>query len=377
MPQNNESDVLKQPNTRKIFKEMWTNYPISRIEISRSTHLNKATVTQIVKEMQAGNMIVDVGQQDNRIGRTSNLIMLNKYWGLCGCIVVRPRSITIAISDLYANTIWERTTEINWNSQPFDLLGSAARTFQEGLEANRHLSENLLGVGVSFPSIVRQETGEVYDFHSSLWDNIPAREYLQQRLGVPVYVDSFTNNVMLAEYWFGEAKYFSHSILLNISYGIGASIVINGRIYHGGNGFAGNAAHAAFGTGGGLCSCGNHGCWETTGSLLALGKDKVEDVVAAAENGDGIAIKRLDAIGRSIGMGIANLVNLLNPQCVILNGDILLCGSWVLDPCVAVLQEHLPPHLYKSFQLKISRLGSQAITKGAFSSVIQPLFLPK
>jgi len=368
--------MIKERNKKKIIKSLWQNYPNSRTGLASATKLNKATITNLIGELDREKIIVEVGQQDVGIGRIPTLIMLDKAYGLCAGVALSPNyKITVAISNIYAEILWETTEAYARDLAPFDLLELVSKILKEGISACAHISENLLGIGVSIPKMVRSETGDMFDVQQGELVNVPVADFLRQRFRVPVYADSVANNSLTGEYWFGAAQGYSQSLLLFIGYGIGVSMMIDDKLYHSASGFAGDAGHMSFDPNGLRCPCGKRGCWELTASLLYLDGEEPERVVKKAEGGDGEAIAKLDTIGRSLGTGIANIVNLLNPQVVIVGGDIVRCGKWVINPCQIVLQNSMSPVMRNGFDFKCSDMGRRASIIGALSRVIERLFI--
>lgn len=365
--------LIKDLNKKKILRSLWLNYPNSRTGLATATKLNKATITNLVGELEAEGLIVNVGQQNVGVGRMPNLIMLNKNFGLCAGIVISRTTIYIGISNLYAETLWSSKEPFNKNLPPFACLERLAALLREGIAACKDISDNLLGIGISIAGMIRSDTGVMFDTLKNPWENVPVSEFFKQHFHVPVCVDTIANNALMAEYWFGAAQGSKNTLLLFISYGIGAGLLTNGRLYHGAAGFAVDPGHMVIDPSGPVCPCGKKGCWELRGSLLALEGADRDEIIRLAEKGDGDAISRLDSIGRNIGIGISNLVHLFNPQNIIINGDVIACGKWVMNPCEITLQSLLRPYLRDSFTLSFSKLGKKGYLMGAFSRVIETL----
>ena len=278
-----------------------------------------------------------------------------------------------AISNIYAELLWSEKVPFDKSLSPFACLEKISDLLNTGLEACKDISTNLLGIGISIPGMIRSDTGVMFDTLKSPWENVPISEFFKQHFHVPVSVDTVANNALMAEYWFGAAQGSKNTLLLFISYGIGAGLLSNGSLYHGATGFAVDPGHMVIDPSGPVCPCGKRGCWELKGSLLALEGQDRDEIIRLAEEGDGEAISKLDSIGRNIGIGISNLVHLFNPQNIIINGDVIDCGKWVMNPCEITLQSLLRPYLRDSFTLSFSKLGKKGYLKGALSRVIENL----
>lgn len=366
----------KERNKKAIIKALWQNHPNSRTGLARATNLNKATITNLVSELEREEIILEVGRQNVVIGREPTLIMLNKSYGLCAGVALSPiGAVTVAISSIYAEIIWEKSQSFDIDLFSLDLFVLISEMLGEGIAACKHISEKLLGIGVSIPGLSRHRADEMFDLHQGEWVNVPITDFLKKRFGVPVFVDTVIHNALIAEYWFGVAKNYSDTIMLFIGYGIGASMIINGSLYQSASELPGDAGHMSFDPNGLYCRCGNRGCWELNASFLYLNGEDPMDVVQKADSGDGEAISTLDIIGRNLGFGIVNIINMFNPQAVILSGDIIQCGKWVMNPCEIVLQRNLKPLVRESFDLKYSEMGRKAALIGALTRVIEQLFV--
>jgi predicted NBD/HSP70 family sugar kinase len=368
--------LIKESNKRKIIRALWENSPVSRTGLAHITQLNKATITNLINEIIAEGMVTNVGQQKSSAGRASNLIMFNENYGICGGVVIRHPVITVAVSNVFAKVLWEKDFHYPQDDDPMHVLQHVAELLREGIAACSNVSSRLLGIGISTASLLRQPDDMMYAIHSSLkWYNVPIGEYFRQQFNVPLWVDTASNNSMLGEKYFGIAKDFSNAIFLSVGLGIGAGILVNGHLYRGANGFAGDIGHFVIDPDGPVCRCGKRGCWEILGSALTLPPEvTLEDAVREAENGNAKYISMLNNIGKNLGRGIANLVRVLNPECVILGGDIVIAGKWVMNPCRIELKTSLWPFVWDCTRVEFAGLGNQSSIIGCFTHVIKQLF---
>lgn len=338
--------------------------------------MNKATITNLINEIIAEGMVINVGQQKSSAGRSPNLIMFNENYGICGGVVIRNSIITVAISNVFAKILWEKDFRYPVDDDPMNVLQHVAELLREGIAACSSISEKLLGIGISTASLLRQPDDMMYAIHSSLkWYNVPIGEYFRQQFNVPLWVDTASNNSMLGEKYFGIAKDISNAVFLSVGLGIGAGILVNGHLYRGANGFAGDIGHFVIDPDGPVCHCGKRGCWEILASALALPTDvTLEKAMQEAEKGNAKYISMLNDIGKNLGRGVANLVRVLNPECVILGGDIVIAGKWVMNPCRTELKTSLWPFVWDCTHVEFAGLGNQSSIIGSFTHVIKQLF---
>jgi glucokinase len=204
-------------------------------------------------------------------------------------------------------------------------------------------------VGVGLAGLVRHPGGEfVWGPHLPLF-NVETRPILEEKLALPVAVDNDANLAALAESRMGVARDRSHVLVLSFGSGIGGGLILGGRVYRG-TSFAGEVGHMRLTEAGDLCACGNRGCWETlvSGSVLDRAARRIldrnatgEDLVAAADRGDAEAIAALAEAGRWLGIGVANLVAVLDPELVVVGGAAAQAGEWLLEPARMAMRENL------------------------------------
>jgi predicted NBD/HSP70 family sugar kinase len=218
---------------------------------------------------------------------------------------------------------------------------------------------------------------------------------LSTRLKLPVYIDNDSSLIALAEWRFGTARNKKNAMVINIGWGIGLGMVLNGDLFRGHNGFAGEFSHLPLFNNNKLCTCGKTGCLETESSLLviiekaaeglksgrrsALGSDfpsghfeqDSQAVIAAAIKGDQFAVELLSEIGYNIGRGVAILIHLINPESIILSGRGALAGKVWQAPIQQALNEHCIPRLAANTSVEVSTLGYQAELIGSAALVME------
>ncbi|UYQ95448.1 ROK family protein [Chitinophaga horti] len=254
-------------------------------------------------------------------------------------------------------------------------------------------SEKIVGVGIGMPGFVDFENGINYSI--SFNGNQTITEYLTDALGLPVYIDNDSSLIALAEFRFGAARDKKNVTVINIGWGIGLGMILNGELFRGHDGFAGEFSHIPIFNNNKLCSCGKSGCLETeaslqvviekaanglrSGRLSALGdgfpaghaQEDWESIVKAAHRGDRFVVELLSKTGYDIGKAVAILIHLMNPQSVVLSGRGTAAGKVWEAPVQQALNEHSIPRLAANTQLAISTLGYQAELIGAVALVME------
>ncbi len=368
--------VIKSNNKCMILEELWKNSPISRTNLAKSTGLNKATITNLINELSAEGYIAEVGQQSSRIGRASNLIMFNDKIGVCCGINISSVKISVILCDVYARILWRSDFDFDDSFQPQPLLERVASEIESGVASlPPGTCSKLLGIGVGLPSLVKRESGIMYGTPSLQWENLPIKDFFFQRFRVPVYTDTISNNSVIGEKWFGAARDYSNVIYLSIGRGIGAGILIRGELYSGAEGYAGDVSHMVIDPDGPLCPCGKRGCWEVLGTSYTLGRGEIQNLTLQAEAHDPKAIELLGEIGRNIGIGVANLVHVLNPNLVLIGGSMARAGKWILNPCINEMKAELWPYVFESTTVRFSELKEDSGVIGSATRVIEHIFI--
>lgn len=254
--------------------------------------------------------------------------------------------------------------------------------------------KKIVGAGIGMPGFIDPEKGINYSFLNA-GNALSITQFLQDRLKMPIYIDNDSSLIALAEYRFGSAKMHKNVMVVNIGWGVGLGMILNGSLFRGTNGFAGEFSHIPFFNNNKLCSCGKSGCLETETSLKAIIEKIAEalktgrasllnkhfptgheendwqEIVAAALKGDKLAIEILSNTGYEFGRAVAILIHLLNPETVILSGRGALAGKVWQAPVQQALNEHCIPRLAANTSLGISTLGYDAELIGSAALVME------
>jgi predicted NBD/HSP70 family sugar kinase len=251
--------------------------------------------------------------------------------------------------------------------------------------------EKIAGVGIGMPGFVDAKKGLNYSFLES--GDKSLTQYMAEKIGVQVLIDNDSSLIALAELRFGAARNKKNAMVVNLGWGIGLGLILNGALFRGYNGFAGEFSHLPLFSNNKLCSCGKSGCLETEASLLVVVAKAVEGirngrltmlkqlptenfdeasqaVIAAAEKGDKFAVELLSEAGYNIGRGVAILIHLLNPEVIILSGRGSSAGKIWQAPIQQALNEHCIPRLAANTGIETSALGYNAELIGAAALVM-------
>jgi len=247
------------------------------------------------------------------------------------------------------------------------------------IESNKNLK--ISGIGVGVPGI-SDDNGNVTIFSNiKVFENYPMAKELNESFGVPVFVDNDANNAAIGEYLFGAAKGLKNFVVITIGTGIGGGVFINGHIYHGKIGSAGEIGHMIINADGRQCGCGNYGCWESYASAKAIVKkarsliergvktslikyypDEISAKVIGeeAQSGDRVAGEIFEEMCKYLGIGIANIVNIFNPEACIIGGGVSLAKVFLLEKLKFYTSLYAISYAYNEVEIKLAELGNNA-----------------
>jgi N-acetylglucosamine repressor len=380
--------LIRALNRSTVLNAIKRFGPIDRAEVARRTGLSPATVTGITAELIEDNLIFEKAPGESRGGRRPILMAINPHGGYVVGVKLTEAQATGALTDLEANVIARQTR--SWKGQaPQEAVEVIVELVHELIAGEGLHKKQLLGVGVGLAGIVDAERGLLRTTPYFDWYDLPLRDLLQKAIKVPVYVDNDVNTLTLAEKWFGAGQGVDDFLTVTIGRGVGLGIVVNGQFYRGVGGGAGEFGHTVVDPHGPACACGKRGCLETfvgdpglvrmareafQDGLLPAPVSTVPELIALADAGQPAAQEILARAGKVLGRGIANLINLFNPQLIILGGEGTRAGDWLFEPMRREIAEHTLPRLAADVTLRIDPWGDDAWARGAASLVLRELF---
>jgi predicted NBD/HSP70 family sugar kinase len=377
--------ALRERNRAQVIDVLRHAGTASRAELARLTGLSRTTVSSVVGELHRSGLIAEApvdaaAPSAGGRGRPGVLLTLQPSAGAAVGIDFGHTHLRVAVADLSSRVLAERHRRIDVDRAADVALEAAAELVEEVLAEAGIDRSRVTGVGVGLPGPLDRVTGTV---GSSVilpgWaGRQPARE-LEARLGLPIMVDNDANLGALAEYTVGAGRGVADIVYLKLASGIGAGLVLGGRLHRGTTGIAGEIGHVLSNPDGVVCRCGNRGCLETVAAGPALsgllrvshGEDLViADLLRLAEAGD-VGVRRVFAdAGRSVGRALADLVNAVNPGLVIIGGELSAVGDPLLDGVRASIERYALPAAASALEVVPGVLGERAEVLGAVSLVV-------
>ncbi|MEJ8641887.1 ROK family transcriptional regulator [Streptomyces sp. NBC_01310] len=372
---------LHRANLERVVRAVRLAGSLTQAEIARATGLSAATVSNIVRELKDGGTVEVTDTSAG--GRRARSVSLSGDAGIVIGVDFGHTHLRVAVGNLAHQVLAEE-------SEPLDVDASWAEGFDRAEALVGRLIagigvglEKVIGVGLGVPGPIDVESGTLGSTAILPgWAGINPRQELSQRLGVPVYVDNDANLGALGELVWGSGRGVKDLAYIKVASGVGAGLVINGQIYRGPGGTAGEIGHITLDESGPVCRCGNRGCLETFAAaryVLPLLQGThgpeltMERVVELAREGDPGCRRVITDVGRHIGSGVASLCNLLNPSRVVLGGSLAEAGELVLAPIRESVGRYAIPSAARQLSVLTGSLGGRAEVLGALALVLSEM----
>jgi predicted NBD/HSP70 family sugar kinase len=336
-------------NRRLILNLLRNQGPVSRAELALTTGLSPAAVTFVVTELMEDQLVVEREAVTSANGRRPIPIDINYEGHLTLGFKLNRDNIDCVLTDLATTPLANLQVEVN-DTSPQGMIRAIADAIPLLLNIAGRDENDIMGIGVSIPGEVDPKTGVCLQSPRFGWRDLPFAELLAARVQAPVWIDDDVNAFAIAQKLFGAGRNHRNFAALAIGAGIGCSLVLNGDIYHGSNSAAGKLGHITSVPGGELCECGRRGCLMAHAAepfmVSEWGRRKGAVVtraafVAAAVAGDSDARAILNDAGARIGRHLADLVNLFDPEVIVVGGEAVQFGDLLLDPIKSAMKDFL------------------------------------
>ncbi|QGH36793.1 ROK family protein [Gracilibacillus salitolerans] len=392
-------DMMKQYNQKLVLRILMKEGAVSKSTLSKITGLTLPAITDIVDSLEQYRLIKNIGESKTNRGRFPTLYKIEENVLKVIGIGITSKQLNVSFYNLNGGELAYYSEGLPKNTSPDNIISKITLVINDLLTKHGFQKSEILGVGVGMHGIVDFKRGvAIYPPHLD-WENVPIKEKLEEQTGLPVLVDNDCNALTLAESWFGKAQEENSFIVVNVDYGIGAGIMIDRKIFHGIDFGAGQIGHTIVNDDGPLCSCGNYGCLEALASENSiveqvkkkikkgfpsiindekkiLDKMTITDVYDAVAKDDTLVINVVEEAARYVGIAVSTLVNIINPEKIILTGSLV---QQVPDPIFNCLVDSFSKNALKTNTKKLevvkSDLQDNAIPLGAASQWINELLL--
>ena len=368
---------LRESNRARIVEAIKHYGGLTQVELAGATGLSAATVSNIVKELAVAGIVHTT--PSTRSGRRAQHVTLARTLGLVVGVQFALRHMRVALADASGTIVTEHQLPLGNDHRADAGLDRAALLIADMLDSVDALSSDVLAIAVGLPAPIdaRRATVSTPGILRG-WDNVPVAEVMRRRTGRPVYVENDSNLGALGELRYGAAQGCQQAVYVRVSQRIGAGIIIDGHVYTGALGTAGEIGHMTIDEDGPICRCGNRGCLETRAGAHVLleslrgshGVLTMRDMINRALEGDLGCRRVIGDAGHHIGIAVANLCNLLNPSRVVIGGDFARAGDLLLDPLRDTVERSALAGITESMEIVTGTLGDDAEIRGAIALAI-------
>ena len=396
-PRSADQDLVRRVNKSLVLNTLRLHAPISRASVAKLTGLNRSTVTHIINSLLEDGLVQETELTSSPIGRPSMSLTLRPDGGSVIGVEIGVDFISILLTDFTAQPVWQQYIETQPSLDREEILLTAEWALDQAIQQAAEHSLKVIGIGLGVPGLVNVSRGELVYAPNLGWHDLPIRDRWSERFHLPVYIENEANMAALGEYYFGLAHRVDNFIYLSSGIGLGGGVIVAGKLFRGGHGFAGEMGHIQRDPNGELCGCGRRGCWETqVGPRAVLRRIKqawlaspqlprpaeagvhLENltfgmVVDSAASGDALCIKSIREVADHLGSGIADLVNIFNPEMVVIGGALSLAGPMML-PVIeeTVRAQALHPSVQQT-SITFSERGKDACVYGAVAVVLDDI----
>lgn len=372
-----------------ILTALYNQAPQSIAELSNAIGKSVPNITKNIQGLLLSNLINSEGLAPSTGGRRAIHYSLNtEVLPNVLAIAIDQYRVSLSLLDLSNHSIKESRQEsikLNQTENPLKQLHSLIDSFLE--DQNK---DHILAVGISMPGFVDSKKGinTSYAKQDPLYS---IRDSIQQHLQIPTYIENDSTTIAIAEHVFGKARGINNALVINLNWGVGLGMILEGKLFKGHSGYAGEFSHIPLSNLNKLCSCGKRGCLEVEASLIAalaytseqiengqvsqlttnygqLGRITIDQLIAAALQGDQVSIESFAKIGYMLGKGIATLIHIINPEKIIISGKGAEIGKILIPQIQAAILEFAIHHLSKDTSIEISTLyNAQTIGTAAIA----------
>ncbi len=386
-------DLMRAINRFAILHAIRGAGSVSRVDISRATGLSQSTITGITAELLCEGMLIERASDKSAGGRRPVPLSLNPQGAFTVGVHLSVNQVTVVLMDLQASIINTYSESLD----PDDLsVGKVVDTLVQAVQTclwDSDFSKNQVsGIGIAIPGLINSRKGHIHFFPNYNWKDIKLAELVRKRTNIPVYIENSANTLVVFEQWFGVGRGIDNFLLVTTEHGIGMGMVIDGKIYRGSRGVAGEFGHTVVDREGPLCRCGERGCLEAICGNNAILRDaeaalkrgswqrkqegplKIEEVLKEAKNGNQELVAIYRNVGEKLGIGLSNLHKLFDPEKIIISGKGVLAEDLLFAPMKTTLHKDISFQVGAPTRLHIQKWEPTNYARGAGALVLQEIY---
>jgi len=382
-PPRASRSLIRDINVSLLIELVRRSGSISRADLARQSQLSAPTVSAIVDHLLKRGVIVETTTAPSSGGRPPVLLSVDPKAGYVVGIKLRGDGLTTVVCDLEAEIIASEEYYVPLVGDPVAAIAAIEQEIRRVLRAAAVPPSKVLGVGIGLSGIIDTSRGVCRYSHLLQWSDVELAGPLRRRMSLPFWVENDVNTLAVAEKWAGDASDARDFVTLSVGRGIGLGIVVDRSLYRGAHGAGGEFGHMIVETGGPKCECGRFGCLEALVGEGAIrrrvGERKGHDISrdeleVLVELGDSATLEVIDSAGRKLGLAVANVVTLLDPELLIICGEGTSLGAPFIDPIVSAVRDQTFSDMGRQLEVKVQRWGDEAWAVGAATLVLRESF---
>ena len=390
---------VREINLSSVLRMVYSEAPLSRAQLAAKTGLNKSTISNIVDDLLDRKLIHETGINSVGTGRPATQLEINSKVGAVLGVELGVDFVAVVLADFKGKILSRNQINADPTASQEKTLGQAQGLINEMILECRHSGLRVLGLSFSIPGTVDLDEGALIFAPNLQWHNVPFRQIFSGSTGLKVFIENDANAAAIAEHLFGAARYLRDFLFVFAGVGLGGGLFLNGRLYRGIGGYAGEIGHTPI-----IaepfqkpCHCGNLGCWETYANQLSI-VERVQErmnarrsnlisslmeaqnaplslsiIKQAADEDDTYALESLAEAGTAMGIGLAGLVNIFNPEKIILGGPISMAGKYLLPSIRQSVNKHAMREIVNQTEINISAFGPDASVIGAVAVLVDDI----
>lgn len=387
---------VRENNLSLVLRLIHTQSPVSRANLATITGLNKSTVSSLVDELIERKLVYETGLNSTGAGRPATMLDINPQAGCIIGVELGVDFVSVAVTDFLGNILWRKKEDANPSDNQENMIQQTLHIVKEAMMSGKKKGYHFLGLGLATPGTVDLAEGVLIFAPNLHWRNVPFGKIFSEQTKLRVFVENDANAAAIAEHLFGTARRCNDFLFVFAGVGIGGGLFLNGELYRGKNGYAGEIGHSPIMAEPSqtVCHCGNRGCWETYAnqySIIQRVQARLEVkrssivpklmaeqnspltisiIKQAADAGDIEAIESFAEAGQAMGQGFAGLINIFNPEKIILGGPLSAAGEYLLPSIKETVARHSLPEIDQQAEVLLSPFGPDASLIGASAIVV-------
>lgn len=387
--------AIRKRNLSQVLNLIRQKGAVSRAGIVRQTGLSATTVSSLVNILLDSGFVKESGRGQSSGGRPPILLKFNYTFRHVLGVDMGATHITAVAMDLAGNVISRQSRKLDVIDHPDGAIAMICHLVKWVMSETNLSLPQVLGMGITIPApLAGDSLNQITTIYMPKWDGRNLIEEIQSSFDLPIYLDNDANAGAIAEKWWGKGQGYENLAYIKLGIGVGSGLIIKNQIFRGPGGTAGEIGHTTINVDGPLCRCGNRGCMESYVGVPAVIEEvgqqlvdvhpgwkpsstlTIEDITEAALAGDPVYRAVIERTGTYLGIAIANLVNLFNPELIIIGGDLAAAEEPLLKTIQRSVKRRAMPKAANEVHITTSKLGNDVVAMGAATLVIQNAFQP-